>query len=93
LADREATDLQKAIIDEDFFLRGRIISHYSHAGFLLGDFSVKCHTLGLYQVDDFRFPYRLESKLAVVREISRSVVAIQKYESRINGLIDEIFAF
>lgn len=93
MSDREATDLQKAVIDEAFFLRGRIVSHYSHAEFLLGDFAVKCHALGLYRPNNFKFPYRLESKLAAVREISQTVDIMKKYEGRIGGLINQIMMF
>jgi hypothetical protein len=44
------TELQKSLVDEAMFLRGRIVTSYSQVEFLLADISVKL---------DVKFPYRV----------------------------------
>jgi hypothetical protein len=57
----EPSDLQKALVDEALFLRGRIIASYSQVEFLLADISVKL---------DLRFPYRISDRIKAAKRIA-----------------------
>jgi hypothetical protein len=54
----EPTDLQKSLVDEVLFLRGRIVASYSQIEFLLANISVKL---------DLRFPYLIKDRIKAVR--------------------------
>jgi hypothetical protein len=49
----EPTELQKSLVDEALFLRGRIVASYSQVELLLADTSVKL---------DPRFPYPIKER-------------------------------
>jgi hypothetical protein len=55
------TELQKALVDEAFFLRGRIVAAYAQVEFLLADISVKL---------DLRFPYLVKERIKSVKRIA-----------------------
>jgi hypothetical protein len=57
----EPTELQKSLVDEALFLRGRIVASYSQVEFLLADMSVKL---------DLRFPYLIKDRIKAVRRIA-----------------------
>jgi hypothetical protein len=57
----EPTAQQKALVDEAFYLRGRIIASYAQVEFLLADLVVKL---------DLRFPYRIDSRIKAVKKIA-----------------------
>jgi hypothetical protein len=56
----EPTELQKSLIDEATYLRGRIVTSYSQVEFLLADISVK---------PDLKFPYLIKDRIKAVRGI------------------------
>lgn len=56
----EPTELQKSLIHEATYLRGRIVTSYSQVEFLLADISVKL---------DLKFPYLIKDRIKAVRGI------------------------
>src|SRR4051794_17247854 len=56
----EPNELQKSLIEEATYLRGKILTSYAQVGFLLADFSVKL---------DLRFPYRISDRIRAAKRI------------------------
>ncbi len=90
---REPSEEHKRILDEAIYLRGRIVTHYSHAEFLLGDFVVKCQNFESYRKAEFKFPYSIERRLKAVKEIAAADGPVNKYSDRINAIIDDLLLF
>lgn len=57
----EPNDLQKALVDEALYLRGRIVASYAQVEFLLADLVVKL---------DLRFRYRIDDRIKAVKHIA-----------------------
>lgn len=90
---REPSEELKRIVEEATYLRGRIVTHYSHAEFLLADFVVKCQNFEQYNGKEFKFPYSIEKRLKAVKEIASAEGPINKYLGKINAIIDDILLF
>jgi hypothetical protein len=57
----EPSDLQKSLVDEALYLRGRIVAAYAQVEFLLADLVVKL---------DVRFPYLIDKRIKAVKRIA-----------------------
>ena len=57
----EPTALQKSLVEEATYLRGRIVTSYSQVEFLLADISVKL---------DLKFPYLIKDRIKAVKRIA-----------------------
>lgn len=77
------TDLQKALVDEALFLRGRIIASYSQVEFLLADISVKL---------DLRFPYRVKDRIKAAKRIAERE-GYEKYKAELEAICDQLLGF
>jgi hypothetical protein len=55
------TQLQKSLIEEATYLRGKILTSYAQVEFLLADLSVKL---------DLRFPYLIKDRIKAAKRIS-----------------------
>ena len=70
----EPSDLQKSLVDEALYLRGRIVAAYAQVEFLLADLVVKL---------DLRFPYLIDKRIKAVKQIAeRSGYSDYKQEIR-----------
>jgi hypothetical protein len=79
----EPSELQKSLVDEAIYLRGRIISSYSQVEFLLADISVKL---------DLRFPYLIKDRIKSARRIAERP-GYQVYKESLDRLCDELLQY
>jgi hypothetical protein len=79
----EPTELQKSLVDEALFLRGRIIASYSQVEFLLADISVKL---------DLRFPYRIKDRIKAAKRIAERP-GYESYKNELEQLCDELLMY
>jgi hypothetical protein len=79
----EPSELQKSLVDEAIYLRGRIISSYSQVEFLLADISVKL---------DLRFPYLIKDRIKAARRIAERP-GYQVYKESLDRLCDELLQY
>jgi hypothetical protein len=79
----EPSEQQKALVDEVFYLRGRIIASYAQVEFLLADLVVKL---------DLRFPYLIEARIKAVKRIGeREGYAV--YKDELDRVCDELLLY
>ena len=79
----EPTQLQKSLVDEALFLRGRIIASYSQVEFLLADISVKL---------DLRFPYLVKDRIKAVKRISERE-GYEVYKEDLERMCDDLLRY
>lgn len=79
----EPTELQKSLVDEALFLRGRIVAPYSQVEFLLADMSVKL---------DLRFPYLIKDRIKAVRRIAERE-GYEIYKEELDRLCAELLQY
>jgi hypothetical protein len=79
----EPSELQKSLVDEAIYLRGRIISSYSQVEFLLANISVKL---------DLRFPYLIKDRIKAVKRIAERP-GYEVYQESLERLCDELLQY
>ena len=79
----EATKLQKSLVDEAIFLRGRIVTAYSQVEFLLADISAKL---------DLRFPYPIKERIKAVKRIAERN-GYEVYKDDLDRVCDELLRY
>jgi hypothetical protein len=79
----EATELQKSLVDEALFLRGRIVASYSQVEFLLANISVKL---------DLRFPYLIKDRIKAVKRIAERE-GYEVYKVELDRMCDELLQY
>jgi len=80
---REPSQLQKSLVDEAIYLRGRIVSSYSQVEFLLADISVKL---------DLRFPYLIKDRIKAVKRIAERP-GYEVYKEDLDRLCEELLEY
>src|SRR6266849_6508701 len=80
---REPSQLQKSLVDEAIYLRGRIVGAYSQVEFLLADISVKL---------DLRFPYLIKDRIKAVKRIAERP-EYECYKDELNQLCNELLEY
>ena len=80
---KEPSDLHKSLIEEAFYLRGRILASYSQIEFLLADISVKL---------DLKFPYRIEKRIKAVKRIAERP-GYEGYKDELSKVCDELLRY
>jgi len=76
----EPSDLQKSLVDEALYLRGRIVAAYAQVEFLLADLVVKL---------DLRFPYLIDRRLKAVKQISERP-GYSDYKQELDAVCEEL---
>jgi hypothetical protein len=76
----EPSDLQKSLVDEALFLRGRIVAAYAQVEFLLADLVVKL---------DIRFPYLIDKRIKAVKQIAERP-GFSEYKQELDVVCDEL---
>jgi hypothetical protein len=77
------TDLQKSLVDEALYLRGRIVASYSQVEFLLANISVKL---------DLRFPYLIKDRIKAVKRIVERA-GYEGYKEDLDRMCDELLQY
>jgi hypothetical protein len=77
------TELQKSLVDEAMFLRGRIVTSYSQVEFLLADISVKL---------DLKFPYLVNDRIKAVKRIAERD-GYESYKEDLDRMCDELLRY
>ena len=79
----EPTELQKSLVDEALFLRGRIVASYAQVEFLLANISVKL---------DLRFPYLIKDRIKAVKKIAEKE-GYEIYREELDELCEELLEY
>jgi hypothetical protein len=79
----EPTEQQKSLVDEAFYLRGRIVASYAQVEFLLADISVKL---------DLRFPYLIDARIKAVRCIAERE-GYEVYKDELDSICEELLRY
>jgi hypothetical protein len=79
----EPTDLQKFLVDEALYLRGRIVAAYAQVEFLLADLVVKL---------DLRFPYLIDKRIKAVRQIADRP-GYSDYKLELDAVCEELYRY
>jgi hypothetical protein len=88
-SDSDMTEL----IRNAHFLRGAIISSYAEVEFLLTDLNMRCRVKPAYAAIAAGFPYKLESKIARVRQLVAEPGPLTAYADDLLELVDRISAY
>jgi hypothetical protein len=81
------------LIRRAHFLRNGIISSYAHVEFLLTELNVRSRQLPEYAEIAAGFPYRLESKIARVKELVTGLGPLNKYADDLLALVDRLSVY
>jgi hypothetical protein len=76
----EPSDLQKSLVDEALYLRGRIVAAYAQVEFLLADLVVKL---------DLRFPYLIDKRIKAVKQIAERP-GYSDYKQELDAVCEEL---
>jgi hypothetical protein len=79
----EPTELQKTLIEEGIYLRGKVIAAYAQVEFMLADISVKL---------DLRFPYLIKERIKAVRHIAERE-GYEVYKAELDRVCDELLRY
>src|SRR4051812_6133077 len=79
----EAEDWHKKLLEDSFYLRGRIIASYSQIEFLLADISVKL---------DLKFPYLIKDRIKAAKRIGERE-QFAKYKDELDKICDGLLEF
>ena len=79
----EPSDLQKALVDEALYLRGRIVAAYAQVEFLLADLVVKL---------DLRFPYLIDKRIKAVKQIAERP-GYSGYKQELDAACEELSSY
>ena len=79
----QPSEMQKSLVDEAIYLRGRIVSSYSQVEFLLANISVKL---------DLRFPYLIKERIKAVKRIAERP-GYEGYKDDLHQLCEELLKY
>jgi hypothetical protein len=79
----EATEIQKSLVNEATYLRGKILTSYAQIEFLLADISVKL---------DLRFPYLIKDRIKAVKRIAERP-GYEVYRGRLAKVCDDLLQY
>ena len=79
----QPSDLQKSLIEEATFLRGKILTSYAQVEFLLADLSVKL---------DLKFPYRIQDRIKAAKRISERP-GFETYKDELATVCDQLLEY
>jgi hypothetical protein len=77
------SDIQKSLVDEALYLRGRIVAAYAQVEFLLADLVVKL---------DIKFPYLIETRIKAVKRIADRP-GYEVYEAELETVCEELLKY
>ncbi len=77
------SDLQKSLVQEATYLRGKILTAYSQVEFLLADLSVKL---------DLKFPYLIRKRINAARRIGERP-GYESYRKELNKVCDDLIEY
>jgi hypothetical protein len=77
------SELQKSLIEEATYLRGKILTSYAQVEFLLADLSVKL---------DLRFPYLIKDRIKAAKRISERP-GYEVYKDELAVICDELLDY
>jgi len=87
------TSADKAVIGNAAALRGAIITSYAQVEYLLADIVLRCQPMAEYSTLPQTFPYKLETRIARVRDIVGMSGPLQKYKDEFEKVITELLKF
>jgi len=76
-------ELQKSLIEEATYLRGKILTSYAQVEFLLADLSVKL---------DLKFPYRIQDRIKAAKRISERA-GFEPYKDELATVCDQLLEY
>ena len=76
----EPSELQKSLVEQGTYLRGKIITAYAQVEFILADISVKL---------DLKFPYRIRDRIKAAKQIGDRP-GYEIYKAEIDRICDEL---
>jgi hypothetical protein len=79
----EPSELQKSLIEEATYLRGKILTSYAQVEFLLADLSVKL---------DLRFPYRIKDRIKAAKRICERR-GFEQYKNELTIVCDQLLEY
>lgn len=79
----QPSDLQKSLIEEATYLRGKILTSYAQVEFLLADLSVKL---------DLKFPYRIQDRIKAAKRISERL-GFEAYKDELATVCDQLLEY
>lgn len=79
----QPSELQKSLIEEATYLRGKILTSYAQVEFLLADFSVKL---------DLKFPYRISDRIKAAKRICERP-GYEGYKDELSQVCDDLLAY
>jgi len=79
----EPSELQKSLIEEATYLRGKILTSYAQVEFLLADLSVKL---------DLKFPYRIADRIKAAKRISERP-GFETYKDELAIVCDQLLEY
>ena len=77
------TELQKSLVEQVTYLRGRILTSYAQVEFLLADISVKL---------DLKFPYLIKDRIKAAKRIAERS-GYQIYKEDLERVCDELLVY
>jgi hypothetical protein len=80
---KQVTEIQKCLVDEAVFLRGRIVASYSQVEFLLADMSVKL---------DLKFPHPVKERIKAVKRIAERN-GYEVYRDDLDRVCDQLLRY
>lgn len=88
-----ATSPNNAVVADAAMLRGAIVTSYAQVEHLLADIVLRCQPMAEYSNLPQTFPYKLETRIARVRDIVGMAGPLQKYKSAFENVITELLKF
>lgn len=79
----EPSELQKSLVDEMTYLRGRILTSYAQVEFLLADISVKL---------ELKFPYLINARIKAVSRIAERE-GYEAYKADLDRVCNELLQY
>jgi hypothetical protein len=79
----EPSELQKSLVKEATYLRGKILTSYAQVEFLLADLSVKL---------DLKFPYRIDARVKAAKRISERP-GFEPYKDELGVVCDQLLEY
>jgi hypothetical protein len=77
------SELQKSLIEDATYLRGKILTSYAQVEFLLADLSVKL---------DLKFPYRIQDRIKAAKRISERP-SFETYKDELAAVCDQLLEY
>jgi hypothetical protein len=79
----EPSPLQKSLVEEVTYLRGRIITAYAQVEFMLADISVKL---------DLKFPFRIRERIKAAKQTGDRE-GYEVYKAELDRICDELLVY